>query len=98
VHVTFDAEVYEHEGEGHWHFLSVPEDVSDDIEAEYGHRAGGFGSVKVEATIGGSVWQTSLFPDAKRKTYVLPVKKPARIAEGLVAGSTATVQLTVLVV
>ena len=96
MQVSFDAELFEHEGEGHWHFLAVPDDVSDDIEAEYGHRAGGFGSVKVEATIGGSVWQTSLFPDAKRKTYVLPVKKPVRIAEGLGAGSTASVSLTVL--
>ncbi len=93
---TFATEVWIHEG-GSWHFLSVPEDVTDDIEERFGHRAGGFGSVRVEATIGGSTWQTSLFPDSKRGTYVLPVKKPVRAAEGLGEGSTTEVTLVVLV-
>ena len=29
---SFDAEIWEHDGEGHWHFLSVPMEVADDIE------------------------------------------------------------------
>jgi hypothetical protein len=94
---SFDAEVWEHESQGHWHFLSVPPDVADDIEERFGMRAGGFGSIRVEATIGATTWSTSLFPDAKRKTYVLPLKKPVRVAESLAAGASTGVSIVVLV-
>jgi len=50
----------------------------------------------VEVTIGSSRWSTSLFPDNKRRTSVLPVKKQVRVTENLVAGSTAEVELVVL--
>ena len=69
----------------------------DEIDARFGHRAGGFGSVRVEATIGATTWQTSIFPDTRRRTYVLPVKKAVRAAEGLADGSSADVTLVVLV-
>ncbi|MFC8529817.1 DUF1905 domain-containing protein [Nocardia sp. NPDC057227] len=81
---------------GSWHFLSLPEAVADEIEERYGHRTTGFGAVKVRVRVGGSSWSTSLFPDPKRGTYVLPVKKAVRAAEGLVAGSAAAVDLEVL--
>ena len=48
---------------------------------ELGKRRG-FGSVKVTAQIGGSRWQTSLFPQ-KTGGWFLPIKKPVRLAEGL---------------
>lgn len=97
--IAFDAElwIWEANGSGSWHFVSLPEEVADDLEEQYGHRAAGFGSLRVEVTIGTSTWQTSVFPDSKRKTYVLPVKKQVRTKEGLEAGSSAAVLLTVLV-
>lgn len=94
---TFTAELWEHtEGPGAWHFVSVPEDDADEIEATYGGRAAGFGSVRVEVTVGATRWSTSLFPDRKRGTYVLPVKKAVRVAEGLVAGTPVAVELAVV--
>ena len=50
--VSFDAEVWEHEGTGAWHFVSLPEQVADEVDERFGRRAGGFGSVPVEVTIG----------------------------------------------
>jgi Domain of unknown function (DUF1905) len=93
---VFDAEVWEHSPDdpGSWHFLTVPGDVSDDIEVEAGPR-GGFGSIRVLVTVGSSTWRTSLFPDGTRGAYVLPLKKAVRTAEGLEAGSTCTVRLAV---
>lgn len=93
----FEAALWEHDGSASWFFLSLPEDLADDLEAEHGHRAAGFGSLKVEVTIGATTWRTSIFPDTKRGTYVLPVKKAVRTAEGLAAGSTAAVALDVIV-
>lgn len=92
---SFTGEVWEHEGTGAWHFVSVPHDVADEIEEQFGSRAGGFGSVRVEVTIGATRWSTSLFPDTKRGTYLLPVKKSVRTAEGLTAGICAAVEIVV---
>jgi hypothetical protein len=53
--------------------------------------------VRVEVSIGSTTWRTSLFPDSKRATYVLPVKKAVRSAERLGDGSAAAVTLRVLI-
>ena len=92
---TFTAPLWLHDG-GSWHFVAVPEDDADTIEEMYGADAGGFGSVRVEVTIGATVWRTSLFPDSKRKTYVLPIKKSVRLSEGLRAGQSAHIAFVVV--
>jgi len=95
-HYAFDAEVWEYPGSGAWHFVSLPEEHADEIEFRFGGRAGGFGSLKVRVTVGATSWHTSIFPDSKRATYVLPVKKAVRRAEGLADGTVARVELEIL--
>ena len=68
-----------------WVFLRLPDDVSAEI-ADVPRPRAGFGAVKVSATIGGSRWQTSIFPERTGGPYVLPVKKAVRTAEGLEVG------------
>ena len=92
----FAATVWRHDGQSAWHFLCLPDDVSDDIEAQQTVRIRGFGSVRVEAIIGRTTWRTSIFPDTKRRCYVLPVKKDVRARECLDGGAQAQVRLTVL--
>ena len=58
---------------------------------ELGRRRG-FGSVKVNATIGASRWSTSVFPQ-KQGGWFLPVKKAICRAEELTEGSRAAVRL-----
>ncbi|MEU8226971.1 DUF1905 domain-containing protein [Kribbella sp. NPDC048915] len=82
---TFSAPLWIHPGEGSWHFVTVPEDISDEIMALTEGRRKGFGSVRVRVTVGTSSWETSVFP-AKSGSYVLPVKKPIRINESLTEG------------
>ena len=94
---AFTAELWEWEGKAAWHFISLPEDVTDEIDERHAADAGGFGSVKVEVTIGSTTWQTSIFPDSKRGTFILPVKKAVRTAEDLADGATAEVRLRVLI-
>lgn len=93
---SFEAEVWEWKSRTSWFFVSLPEEDADEIEERFGGFAGGFGSVRVEVTIGSSTWMTSLFPSTQEKTYVLPLKKPVRAAEGLEPGSTARVELEVV--
>lgn len=79
-----------------WTFVSLPTDVADEVLDLAGPSARGFGSLRVEVTVGGTTWRTSVFPDSKAGTYVLPVKKAVRAAEGLGPGDTARVRLTLL--
>lgn len=89
----FVGEVWRHTGEAAWYFVTVPADVSDDIEARTVDDRRGFGSVRVEVTVGSTRWHTSVFPDNTRAAYVLPVKKAVRAAEELDDGATVQVHL-----
>ncbi|RYY44692.1 MAG: DUF1905 domain-containing protein [Actinomycetales bacterium] len=82
--------------DGAWHFVTVPEDVSDEVEERFGATAAGFGSVRVEVTIGGSTWRTSVFPSKQHRAYVLPVKKAVRTAEDVHEGDVASLTLRVV--
>ena len=84
------ATVWQWQG-GNWFFLTVPDEVSDEIAEVTEGRSGGFGSVRVEVTCGATTWSTSLFPSTDAQAYVLPLKKAVRAAEGLEAGETAHV-------
>jgi Domain of unknown function (DUF1905) len=87
-----------------WHFLSIKGDIANEIKAqavmarlEMGlAKKRGWGSVKVEATIGETVWQTSIFPGNGDDTYLLPVKAAVRKAEGIVVGDQVTVTLELI--
>ncbi|MEC3914520.1 DUF1905 domain-containing protein [Nocardia sp. CDC160] len=93
---SFTAELWEWEAQAAWHFVSLPEGVADEIEERYGHSAAGFGSIKVKVSVGTSHWSTSIFPDGKRGTYVLPMKKAVRVAEGLTVGDPVEIELRVV--
>ena len=94
---VFRAELWEHspEGPGSWHFVTLPIDLAEDIRVEAG-PTGGFGSVRVQARTGTTTWHTSLFPEARTGSFVLPVKKSVREAEGLYAGAMCEVAVAVV--
>ncbi len=94
MRLDFEGELWLFDN-GSWHFVSVPLDQSEDLREEMAGRTGGFGSVRVEATIGSTTWQTSVFP-SKTGEYVLPVKAQVRRAEGLAEGDRAAVRITTL--
>ena len=78
-----------------WTFVTVPAELSDELRIGSG-PPNGFGSIRVEVRVGGSTWQTSVFPDKESGCYVLPIKAAVRRAEGLAAGDAAEVALTTL--
>lgn len=78
-----------------WHFIVLTGDVVGEIHYAALGRTGGFGSVKVRAKIGGSRWETSLFPDKARGGFVLPVKAAVRKAEALAEGDEVTLTLEI---
>lgn len=83
------------------YFIAVTGETAEHIAGhelarrlELGKRRG-FNSVKVEVHLGGSRWKTSLFP-RKSGGWFLPIKKPVRLAEGLVEGDEVEVELVLL--
>ena len=83
-------------GQGSWHFVTIPENQGVEISAHgFGDARRGFGSVRVEATIDGITWRTSVFPQ-KSGGYILPVKADVRRRAGIAAGDEVTVELELL--
>ena len=82
-------------GQASWHFLTVPEDQAVEIRAAGLGPRGGFGSVRVEATIGDVTWRTSVFPQ-KSGGYILPVKASVRRDAGIAAGDEVRFELEIL--
>ena len=89
----FSASLWLWKDDSSWWFVTVPDDMSDDIEERHGSSAGGFGSIKVEVTVGTTTWRTSLFPSMEQRAYVLPMKKAVRSAEALEEGKPFQVSL-----
>lgn len=91
--ILLNASLWLWSGEnGSWHFITVPEELSGEIRAEGFARRAGFGSVRVEATINGVTWRTSVFPQ-KSGGYILPVKADVRRRAGIAAGDDVEVSL-----
>lgn len=87
------AVLWKYGGPVSWYFLTLPTEVANRIRP---HAAKvGFGSVRVQACIGDTAWKTSLFPDKKSGSYVLPVKAEVRKKELLEEGAEVVVFLEV---
>lgn len=68
-------------GMGGWRFLVLPKNVDQKIREDFGRRARGWGSIPVLVTVGKTTWSTSIFPDKKSGTYLLPLKASVRKKE-----------------
>jgi hypothetical protein len=80
---------------GSWHFFTVPEEQSDEVRAHCLAAMRGFKSARVEASVNGVTWRTSVFP-MKSGGYFLPVKKEVRRRAAIAAGDEVTVELDLL--
>jgi hypothetical protein len=89
---TFTAELWRWDARDAWFFVSLPVDVADELEDQAGTRKG-FGSIRVTVEIGSSRWSTSVFPDSKQGTFVLPIKRAVREREGLAEGDRVRIRL-----
>jgi Domain of unknown function (DUF1905) len=79
---------------GSWHFLTIAGAPANAIRTAAGGRSGGWGSVRVTATIGETSWQTSLFPNKELGGYMLPLKADVRKREGVHEGDEISVTLS----
>jgi hypothetical protein len=91
VNLEFSGELWFWRGPAPWHFVTVPDDKSAELEAASRLVSYGWGMIPVTASIGATSWTTSLWPKDGR--YIVPVKAWVRKAEELDLGDMVTVRL-----
>ncbi len=94
---TFKAKVWLYTGDSAWHFVSVPVKISKQIKNLYAGLERGWGSFPVLATIGATSWKTSIFPDKKTGTFLLPLKVEVRKKENVLEGKMVSISISVFV-
>jgi hypothetical protein len=83
-----------------WHFVTLPLETAAEIrffgarQFSGAKKQRGWGSIPVKSRIGTTSWKTSLFPDSKSGSYLLPVKADVREAEALHVDEIVEVELT----
>lgn len=93
MELKFTGEVWFWKGPSPYHFVSVPEDESEEIQATSSLVTYGWGMIPASVRIGSTDWTTALFP--KDGGYVVPLKDFVRNAEGLELGDVVSVRLTI---
>lgn len=87
------GEIWHWRGPSPYHFVTVPDELSEMIRDVAAGLTYGWGMIPVVARIGSTTWTTSLFPQKGQLRYVLPVKDAVRRAEDLTLGDIVGVQL-----
>ncbi len=92
----FNSKVVLWQGAAAWHFAYLEHAVAQKIrKGQEGKPRIGWGSVPVTATIGKTTWKSSIFPDKKSGTYLLPLKAEVRKAEGIASGDMVTITIVI---
>lgn len=89
------SEVVLYPGMGGWHFIYVPKKESEVIKEAFAAKRRGWGSLPVEVKLGKTIWMTSIFPDKKSGTYLLPLKAEVRKKEGIMHADIVTFSINI---
>lgn len=89
--LNIEAKVWIYPGDGGWHFVTIPEEISKDIRKAFPK-----GFVKVQVKIGKTTFQTSLFPHKLSKGYILCINKKLRKIENIFAGDKVKLAIKIL--
>ncbi len=93
--MTFRTKLWRYSGKAAWFFMTIPKSRTQKIKKVGRDISKAWGSIPVNVKIGKSDWKTSVFPDSKLGSYLLPVKAEIRKKEGLIAGKVYTVYICI---
>lgn len=91
--IRFEAEVIRFAGPGGWHGVFLPDEAT--AEVRFFGRANALGAIAVRAEVGTTEVRTSLFPDKRRNSYLLPLKASLRRSEAVKEGDRITITLLI---
>jgi hypothetical protein len=90
--LQFSGEIWYWRGPSPFHFVTVPDEESADIQEMASSLTYGWGMIPVTVTIGKTSWYTALWPKDGR--YIVPIKAAIRKKEQIDLGDVVTVHLT----
>lgn len=93
MELDFRGEIWYWRGPAPFYFVWVPEEQCELLRAVSRFVTYGWGMIPVKVSIGGSQWETSLFP--KEGRYLVPVKASIRKAENLGHSDAVHIRLSV---
>jgi hypothetical protein len=89
------AKVWRYAGKATWYFAILPRRQSAAIRTLFGGMKRGWGSLPVAVTLGKTRWTTSIFPDRKAGTYLLPLKAEVRDREKIGEGTLLNLRIAI---
>lgn len=92
MRLKFSGEIWFWRGPSPFHFVTVPDEESEELHAVSSLLSYGWGVIPVTARVGKTSWTTSLFP--KGGGYLVPIKLVVRETERLELGDTVQIVLT----
>jgi hypothetical protein len=93
--LNFSGELWEYKGKGTWYFITLPVEDANQIKFFSAGKHRGWGSIRVSVKMGKTEWQTSIFPDSKANSYLLPIKAEIRKKENIKKGDIVKIALKV---
>jgi hypothetical protein len=96
VKYSFKGKVWLYSGgASSWHFITLPKTLSREIDSRFFGLKKGFGSLPVKVTLGSTEWETSIFPDKKNGSFILPLKAEIRKKEKFGEGSSISLLIEI---
>lgn len=92
---TFKSKVWLYKGPTAWHFVTLPKQIAATIKKYFDVHKKGWGSLPVSITFKEITWNSSIFPDRKSGSYLLPLKSEIRKSGKIVEGDTISLTLVV---
>lgn len=86
IKFKFTTKPWQYTGPGGWHFVSLPVEMAKEIREALRSEEEGWGRLKATAKIGSSEWNTAIWFDTKKNTYLLPLKAEIRKKENISTG------------
>lgn len=93
-HYAFSARVNRFPGFASWHYVVLPEQIVKQIKKKFGYIKRGWGSFPIKATLGSTVWTTSIFPH-QAGSYFLALKADVRKKENISQGDSVNLYLEI---
>lgn len=78
IKYTFSCKIWKHNATGGWYFASLPKRISHEIRANLKWQEEGWGRMKVTAECNEIIWETAIWFDTKKQSYLLPIKAEVR--------------------
>ncbi|MCO6499058.1 MAG: DUF1905 domain-containing protein [Vicingus serpentipes] len=78
IEYQFSTKLWRYNSQNGWYFATVPKNYSKEIRAHLKWQEEGWGRMKATVIINDLNWDTSIWFDTNKNSYILPIKSEVR--------------------